>query len=536
VAPQVRGGEYDIEHSRGVGGGPVHPTSEPLAVRTADGCSEGLHMSDSDESGEDGDWFEEAVEDPSGKQPPVGEGPTEIPEEIPPNEGLDSVEPGEEADSAGTNDSPPDPGDLSHTGDGSPSTDENGLSGADRSTGDGDSDGETSDGDPDGETGETASVESPDEDGESSFEQLATPPDEQDVSVTGEEFDDASAQESTETDSSGNGGDGESSEDDSDPDGELFEDDFAAELSDTDAPGGGGGDFGMGGGGGGDISMGGGDEFGMGGDDSVDLSDDAVDMGDAGFGGLGGGGGGGSESFDDEELDSDIDRIELGIEGLDAMIQGGVPERTLMVTIGSAGTGKTTFGLQFLEQGLSHGERAVYITLEETQHRVIRSATEKDIPFDEYHEEGQLAVVDIDPVEMANSLQSIRSELPRLIGEFGASRLVLDSVSLLEMMYQDQATRRNEIYDFTRALKDAGVTTMLTSEASSDTAYASRHGIVEYLTDAVFVLQYVRPSDFRETRLAIEIQKIRDAHHSRETKPYEITGDGLSVYRRANIF
>jgi KaiC/GvpD/RAD55 family RecA-like ATPase len=77
---------------------------------------------------------------------------------------------------------------------------------------------------------------------------------------------------------------------------------------------------------------------------------------------------------------------------------------------------------------------------------------------------------------------------------------------------------------------------MLTSEASDEHAYTSRHGIVEYLTDAVFVLQYVRPDDFRETRLAIEIQKIRDANHSRETKPYEITNDGISVYRQANIF
>jgi KaiC/GvpD/RAD55 family RecA-like ATPase len=77
---------------------------------------------------------------------------------------------------------------------------------------------------------------------------------------------------------------------------------------------------------------------------------------------------------------------------------------------------------------------------------------------------------------------------------------------------------------------------MLTSEASDEHAYTSRHGIVEYLTDAVFVLQYVRPDDFRETRLAIEIQKIRDANHSRETKPYEITNEGISVYRQANIF
>ena len=165
----------------------------------------------------------------------------------------------------------------------------------------------------------------------------------------------------------------------------------------------------------------------------------------------------------DEDVDSYLPRLELGIEGLDGMIQGGVPERSLMTAIGSAGTGKTTFGMQFLDHGLAQGERAVFIALEESRDRVVNSATEKGFPFDEYVEDGRLAIVDIDPIEMANSLASIRTELPALVEEFGASRLVLDSVSLLEMMYDDQATRRNEVYDFTESLKDAGVTALLTS-------------------------------------------------------------------------
>jgi KaiC/GvpD/RAD55 family RecA-like ATPase len=136
---------------------------------------------------------------------------------------------------------------------------------------------------------------------------------------------------------------------------------------------------------------------------------------------------------------------------------------------------------------------------------------------------------------MANSLDNIQAELPELIKDFGADRLVLDSVSLLEMMYDDQAKRRTEVFDFTRALKKAGVTTFLTSEASESNPYASRHGIIEYLTDAVFVLQYVR-GETQETRLAVEIQKIRNANHSREKKPYEMTDQGISVYQQANIF
>ncbi|MFC7142248.1 KaiC domain-containing protein [Halosimplex aquaticum] len=250
-----------------------------------------------------------------------------------------------------------------------------------------------------------------------------------------------------------------------------------------------------------------------------------------------GGAGGGDAEFDDDDFESDIPRLDLGIEGLDNMIQGGLPLRHLIVIVGGAGTGKTTFGLQFLQHGLEKEDtdRGVFITLEQTHDDIISTAAERGWEFERHEEEGNLAVVDLDPVEMANSLDNIRGELPALIEDFGADRFVLDSVSLLEMMYDDVSRRRTEVFDFTQSLKQAGVTTVLTSEANEDNPYASRHGIIEYLTDAVFLLRYVR-SETQETRLAVEIQKIRNANHSRETKPYEITLDGISVYEQANIF
>ena len=296
-----------------------------------------------------------------------------------------------------------------------------------------------------------------------------------------------------------------------------------------------------------DGSGGGGDPFGAGsfGDDdpfggyrgSGSTSSEEFGFGD--FGGGGGDAGGETETgfdVDPDEFESALDRTDVGIEGLDDMILGGVPSRSLLSVIGGAGTGKTTFALQFLNRALESDGKGVYITLEQTRESILATADEKGWAFREAADEDRLAVVAIDPIEMANSLASIRNDLTRLIAEFDADRLVLDSVSLLEMMYDHPAKRRSEVFGFTRSLKEAGVTTLLTSEASEENPYASRHGIVEYLTDAVFVLQYIRGSDFRETRLAVEIQKIRDANHSRETKPYEITDTGISVYGQANIF
>ncbi|WP_435093567.1 KaiC domain-containing protein [Halorubrum sp. N11] len=260
---------------------------------------------------------------------------------------------------------------------------------------------------------------------------------------------------------------------------------------------------------------------------------------DVDFGGFGDGGGGDASSefdVDPDEFESSIERTDIGIEGLDEMILGGVPRRSLLSVIGGAGTGKTTFALQFLNEALESDRKGIYITLEQTRESILSTAEEKGWSFREHAEADRLAVVAIDPIEMANSLASIRNDLTRLIAEFDADRLVLDSVSLLEMMYDHPAKRRSEVFGFTRSLKNAGVTTLLTSEASEENPYASRHGIVEYLTDAVFVLQYIRGSDFRETQLAVEIQKIRDANHSRQSKPYDITDTGISVYGQANIF
>jgi KaiC/GvpD/RAD55 family RecA-like ATPase len=92
------------------------------------------------------------------------------------------------------------------------------------------------------------------------------------------------------------------------------------------------------------------------------------------------------------------------------------------------------------------------------------------------------------------------------------------------------------MYRFIEGLRDRNCTIMMTSETDRDNVFSSRHGLIEYLSDTVILLRYVRPSDLTDVHLALEVVKMRMSAHSREIKPYEIEQDQVMVYSEANVF
>lgn len=58
---------------------------------------------------------------------------------------------------------------------------------------------------------------------------------------------------------------------------------------------------------------------------------------------------------------------QTGISGLDEILGGGLPRNRVYLVRGDPGVGKTTLAMQFLLEGLAHGEAVLYITLSETK-------------------------------------------------------------------------------------------------------------------------------------------------------------------------
>ena len=225
----------------------------------------------------------------------------------------------------------------------------------------------------------------------------------------------------------------------------------------------------------------------------------------------------------------------MGILGLDDMLGGGLIHGSICAIIGTYGTGKTTFSLQFVWDGLTRGERVIYISLEEREERIYTYMKQKGWDITPFLNKA-LYVIKLDPTDFNVANNRIKNELPKLIEEVKASRVVIDPISLFEDLFDNDSERRQEMYRFIEGLRDRNCTIMMTSETHRDNVFSSRHGLIEYLSDTVILLRYVRPSDLTDVHLALEVVKMRMSAHSREIKPYEIEQDQVMVYSEANVF
>ena len=228
-------------------------------------------------------------------------------------------------------------------------------------------------------------------------------------------------------------------------------------------------------------------------------------------------------------------RIKVGIPGLDDMLGGGLIPGSICSIIGTYGTGKTTFSLEFVWDGLKKKENVIYISLEEREDRILKYMALKGWDVEPYLNKS-LYVIKLDPTDFNLANNRIKNELPKLIDEVKATRVVIDPISLFEDLFTTDSERRQEMYRFIEGLRDKNCTIMMTSETHRDNVFSSRHGLIEYLTDTVILLRYVRPSDLTDVHLALEVVKMRMSAHSREIKPYELMQDQVLVYSEANVF
>ncbi len=219
-------------------------------------------------------------------------------------------------------------------------------------------------------------------------------------------------------------------------------------------------------------------------------------------------------------------KVSTGIEGLDAMTDGGFPKNSVTLLAGGSGVGKTLTALHFICEGVRAGEPGVYVTFQETMGHLNSSAKKFGWDLEEMERSNLLKVLYSSPVEM--SVDQHTEMIRNVASDIGAKRLVIDSLSDIEIATPDKIRFRDYVYSLVSHFRAQGITSILTTEIPElfGTLQLSSQGI-SFVSDNVILLRYVEMGS-RLTR-AISVLKMRGSDHDKHMREFEITSDGVHI-------
>src|SRR5262249_24906836 len=171
-----------------------------------------------------------------------------------------------------------------------------------------------------------------------------------------------------------------------------------------------------------------------------------------------------------------IEKSPTGISGFDEVTYGGVPKGRPTLLCGSAGCGKTLFGMTFLYKGaVEFHEPGVFITFEERPEDLAKNVSSLNYDLQALIAKKQLSIdhVEFEPTQIAESgdydLDGLFIRLGHAIDSLGAKRVVIDTVETLFSGLQNQSLLRSELRRLFEWLKEKNVTAIITAERGEGT-------------------------------------------------------------------
>jgi len=227
-----------------------------------------------------------------------------------------------------------------------------------------------------------------------------------------------------------------------------------------------------------------------------------------------------------------LPKAPTGIQGLDDITLGGLPEGRPTLLCGSAGCGKTLIAMTFLVNGATRfDEPGVFMSFEERSEDLAANVASLGYDVAALTAAKKLVIdhVRIEPAEIEVSgefdFEPLFVRLGYAIDQIGAKRVVLDTVEALFSGFKDQGVLRAELRRLFGWLKDRQVTAVITGERGD--GQLTRYGIEEYVSDCVILLDN-RVYDQVTTR-RLRIVKYRGSSHGANEYPFLIDDRGVSV-------
>jgi circadian clock protein KaiC len=229
-------------------------------------------------------------------------------------------------------------------------------------------------------------------------------------------------------------------------------------------------------------------------------------------------------------------RVASGVPGLDALVGGGLPLHRTVFVHGDIGTGKTTFGLQFLMEGARRREAGLLVSVDQKPHHLVEDARRFRWDLDGAFDRRLLTVLDASPTFTALrarhglDARQIAGDLTHQVRHAGASRLVIDGVTSLLPDSAAPAGADDFLRSLILSLEDnLGCTIMLVARSAAGLLTSPGGRAAERLTSGVIELK-LGPLGGRVGR-SLLVRKMRGGPTPLGDQPFDIVdGRGLVLH------
>jgi len=238
----------------------------------------------------------------------------------------------------------------------------------------------------------------------------------------------------------------------------------------------------------------------------------------------------------------DIEKLETHIAGFDHISCGGLPKGRTTLIAGTSGSAKTVFAAQFLSAGITNaGENGVFVTFEETTEDLCRNVLGFGWEIRQWECDGKWAFVDASPepgqevtIVGEYDFGALLARIEHAVRKVGAKRLAMDSVGAIFSQFKDRSTVRRELFRIVAALREMGVTAVMTAERTEEYGDIARFGVEEFVADNVIILRNVLEEERR--RRTMEILKFRGTYHQKGEWPFTVSpGTGVVMIPLSSI-
>lgn len=218
-------------------------------------------------------------------------------------------------------------------------------------------------------------------------------------------------------------------------------------------------------------------------------------------------------------------RLSSGVESLDAMLHGGLFEKSLWLVSGPTGTGKSLLAAHFVAGGVLSGQRCLLYSFEESHDQLLRNARAWGIDLASMERDGKLCIVAAAPE--AASLEDHLQRMKATTERFNPDRVAIDSLTALQRVATVKSFREY-VLGLTFHMKLRSMLGMVTSTGGDFLAQDSASDLhVSTISDIITLLHYVPEGG--EMHRAVQVLKMRGSDHDKAIREFTITGRGMEI-------